>query len=334
MRSPSAPELQFAGRTFSAAELELLRQITREFAGLGITEIARTVCELWDWKRPNGGLKHLECRRLLEQLAAQGELRLPPRLGPGAPGPRHIPRTRRSDPQPEICGSAGEFAPLLLQLLRGGRADRQGDHALFKELLDRYHYLGYRAPVGASLRYLVRVADRPEQILGCLLWSSPAWKIAVRDAWIGWKDQERAHRLQYIVNQSRFLILPWVRVRGLASMILARSARQLPQDWQTLYGYRPLLLETLVDAARFSGTCYQAANWIRLGLTEGRGRMDRTHQAHGQAIKQVYVYPLCRRAQARLRQALVPLRDPDCGGAHTRASAGVPPHPSNSASMP
>jgi hypothetical protein len=307
MSEPALPPLSFAGREFSSADLELIRQITSDFAGLGITEIARTACELLEWKRPSGGLKNPECRRLIEQLAGQGLLRLPERRGRGAPGPRRAPRTARGESQAEIHGSAGEWEPLRLEVVRGGPADQGGNHALFKELLDRHHYLGYRVPFGASLRYLVRSDRAPEKVLACLLWSSPAWKMAPRDAWIGWSDGERARNLQLIVNNSRFLILPWVRVKGLASKILAACARQLPADWERLYGYRPLLLETLVDAERFRGTCYRAANWIKLGQTTGRGRMDREHAAHGAAVKDLYVYPLCRHVQQRLRSAAAPL---------------------------
>ena len=302
--------MTFGGRDFSTAELDLIREVVSGFGRLGITEIARTACELLEWKRPNGGLKNLECRRLMEQLAEQGQLRLPGRLGPGAPGPRRVARTARGESPVEIQGSAGEWEPLRLEVVRGGRADRSGNHALFKELLDRHHYLGYRVPMGASLRYLVRSEQAPEQTLACVLWSSPAWRMAARDTWIGWSDDQRARNLQWIVNNSRFLILPWVRVKGLASKILGHCARQLPQDWEQLYGYRPLLLETLVDAVRFSGTCYRAANWIHLGQTSGRGRMDRAHAAHGAAVKDLYVYPLCRNVQQRLRSAVAPVWHP------------------------
>jgi hypothetical protein len=307
MNEPSLPPLSFAGREFSCADLELIRQITSDFAGLGITEIARTACELLEWKRPSGGLKNPECRRLIEHLAGQGLLRLPERRGRGAPGPRRVARTERGESQAEIHGSAGAFEPMRLEVVRGGQADHSGNHALFKELLDRHHYLGYRVPFGASLRYLVRSERAPETVLACLLWSSPAWRMAARDGWIGWNEGERARNLQYIVNHSRFLILPWVRVKGLASKILARCARQLPQDWETLYGYRPLLLETLVDTGRFRGTCYRAANWIALGQTSGRGRMDREHRAHGRAVKDLYVYPLCRHVAERLRSRPAPV---------------------------
>src|SRR5450631_2908146 len=160
-----------------------------------------------------------------------------------------------------------------------------------------HHYLGCRVPFGANLRYWVRNRDRE---LACLLWTSPAWKMQARDSWIGWSDEQRQRNLQSIVNNGRFLILPWVRVKGLASKILALSARQMPKDWQTRYGYRPLLLETLVDAARFRGTCYRAANWIYVGQTTGRGRMDREHKSHRQDIKDIYLYPLHRAAKQYL----------------------------------
>lgn len=288
--------LRFCGRTFRAEELELMRQMAQEFAALGVTEIARTICELLAWKRPGGGLKNHECRQLLERLAAEGFLSLPALRKLGGKGPR---RANISTPyvEPAVVESAAhECEPLELALVEG-KAESQR----WRELLERYHYLGWRVPFGANLRYWVRHRDRE---LACLLWTSPAWKMQARDAWIGWSDPQRQRSLQWIVNQGRFLMLPWVRVKGLASKILALSARHMPGDWETRYGLRPLLLETLVDAARFRGTCYRAANWIHLGQTAGRGRMDREHQAHGQAIKDIYVYPLVRDARQRLRSDL------------------------------
>ena len=164
-------------------------------------------------------------------------------------------------------------------------------------MVERHHYLGCRVPFGANLRYGVRNRDRE---LACLLWTSPAWKMRARDAWIGWSDEQRQRNLQSIVNNGRFLILPWVRVKGLASKILALSARQMPREWQIRYGHRLLLLETLVDAVRFRGTCYRAANWIYVGQTAGRGRMDREHKNHGQSTKDIYLYPLLRDTRQRL----------------------------------
>ena len=279
-----------------------MRGIVADFSSLGITEISRTVCELLEWKRPNGGLKNLECRQMLERLCSEGLLSLPELRRTKPRGPQGVRLTVRSDPHTEVGGSAGQYEPLRLQLLEGEGA---GDSALFREYLDRYHYQRYRVPFGAHVRYLVRSEHSPERVLACLLWTSPAWKLAERDRWIGWSAEQRARNLQFIVNHSRFLILPWVRVKGLASKILAHCARQLPADWERRYGYRPLLLETLVETERFRGACYQAANWIPLGATQGRGRMDRYHERKGTA-KMLFVYPLCRRVQQRLVAAVPP----------------------------
>jgi hypothetical protein len=282
----------FCGRTFQAGELEFMRQITVEYSDLGVTEIARTICELLPWTRPNGRLKNHECRQLLERLQAEGFLQLPELRKRGGRGPRRADGSRPAMEPAAIQCSAGECEPLELVLVEGPAESRR-----WRELVERYHYLGCRVPFGAHLRYWVRNYDRE---LACLLWTSPAWKMQARDAWIGWSDEQRRRNLQSIVNHGRFVILPWVRVKGLASKILALVARQMPRDWESHYGYRPLLLETLVDAARFRGTCYRAANWIHLGQTAGRGRMDREHEAHGEAIKDIYVYPLVRNARQQL----------------------------------
>ena len=287
--------LRFCGRMFSGQELELIGEIARDYAGLAVTEMARTICELLEWKRANGRLKDQECRQLLEHLRNQGWLWLPAVRNSGPRGPRQIELGEASAPQARVEGSAGEFEPLEFEVVEGRKESQ-----LWMELIERHHYLRYRVPVGANLRYLVRSSQKGAGVLACLLWSSPAWKMAPRDEWIGWNAEQRARNLQLIVNNSRFLVLPWVHVKGLASKILARSARQVSIDWEWRYGSRPLLLETLVDAQRFRGTCYRAANWIRVGQTQGRGRMDREHKAHGQAVKEIYIYPLVRDARQRL----------------------------------
>jgi hypothetical protein len=289
MNDPMA--ITFAGRCFASHELALMRQAATDYAGLGITEISRTICEWLDWKRPNGRLKNHECRLLLERLRHQGLLTLPDLHHSGRRGPRTVTTDTRSDSQTPIQCSVADLEPLRLALIENS------DSALWRQFIQRYHYLGCRVPVGAHLRYFVHSAKG--QILACLLWTSPAWKMAARDRWIGWNADQRARNLQYIVNNSRFLILPWVQVKALASTILARSARQLPHDWCQHYGYTPLLLETLVDVTRFNGTCYRAANWIALGETTGRGRMDRHHKALG-TLKRIFVLPLHRRVQQRL----------------------------------
>jgi hypothetical protein len=282
----------FCGPTFREQEVELMRDIAQDYAGLGVTEIARTVCELLEWKRPNGRLKNHECRQLLEHLQAEGWLSLPPVRKTKGRGSRRVDVSQlRLQPEAVEC-TAKECEPLELALVEGAAESR-----LWREDMERYHYLGCSVPFGAHLRYWVRSRERE---LACLLWTSPAWKMKPRDIWIGWSDEGRISNLQSVVNNGRFLIFPSVHIPGLASKILARSARQLPQDWQRHYGHRPLLLETLVDADRFRGTCYRAANWIYVGQTTGRGRMDREHKAHGQAIKDIYLYPLLPDARQRL----------------------------------
>jgi len=292
---PALPALSFCGRRFSVPELEMTRKVVAQCSALSLTEISRTVCELLDWKRPNGKLKNHECRLLLERLRDQGRLRLPALQACGPRGPRLVRLTAGSDPQAEIADSAGQLEPLRLTVV--GADPREG--RLWTEYVERYHYLGYRVPVGAHLRYCVRSARYPERVLACLLWTSAAWKMAARDRWIGWSAAQRTRNLPLIVNNARFLILPWVRVPGLASKILGHCARQLPGDWEQRYGHRPLLLETLVDEQRFRGTCYRAANWVALGRTQGRGRMDHNHQAPLRP-KLLLVYPLSRQVPQRL----------------------------------
>jgi len=238
-----------------------------------------------------GRLKNHECRLLLERLRDQDLLTLPALQRSGRQGPRTVSITAESDPQSPIQTTVADLQPLRLVQVPSIESAR------FRQFIERYHYLGYRIPTGASLRYFVQAGSG--QMLACLQWSSPAWTMAARDRWIGWSTQQRARNLQYVVNNSRFLILPWVRVKGLASSILARAANQLVGDWRQHYGYTPMLLETLVDTARFNGTCYRAANWIDLGKTSGRGRMDRHHR-NDIVPKTIFVLPLCRCVQQAL----------------------------------
>jgi Domain of unknown function (DUF4338) len=293
-------EQKWVGRVFSGEEFGLVQQLVADYPALSVQELSLTICELLNWKRPNGGLKSHECRAWLQHLCAAGLLSLPALRPCGPKGPHRIGRSETgSAPEAEVCGSARALEPLRVDVVEAGSEDS----LRFREWIAQYHYLGYRVPVGANLRHIVRSVEG--QALACLLWSSPAWKMAPRDGWIGWSTGQRERNLQYIVNNSRFLILPWVRVSCLASKILSHCARHLPQDWERRYGYRPLLLETLVEAELFTGTSYRAANWIRVGQTTGRGRMDRERRAAGKR-KDIYVYPLCRQVQRRLQMAAAP----------------------------
>lgn len=287
--------ISFCGRPLSADELALIQGITKDFGGLRRTEIANTVCELLQMFRPTGKLKTVECRAFLETLEAGGLLILPPRRPQRCGERKPPPVTPLGMFGAPLEGALKEFQPLQLEPVRS-----QADQDLWREWMQRYHYLGYRIPFGAHLRYFVQVlAPQPVRV-GALQFSSPAWRMAAREQWIGWSDQERRRNLQQVVSNSRFLILPWVRIRNLASSTLALAARRLPDDWQESYRIRPLLLETLVDPALFAGTCYRAANWVEVGRTTGRGRQDRDHQRHDASPKTIFLFPLASDARSRL----------------------------------
>lgn len=288
--------LSFCGRELSPEELALIRQITREFANLALTEVAATVSELLNWRRPSGGLKTRECYLFLRELHQRGWL-------PWLPAPQ--PRLHRvalikpgvsepaTSPVELIADPLEQFRPIRLELI-----DTPAGHKQFREYLREHHYLGYSAPFGAQLRYFVRAAQPELPPLASLLFTSAAWRMAPRDRYISWTDAVRKSNLSRVVNNSRFLILPWTRIPHLASHVLSQAAHQLVRDWHARYAVEPLLLETLVDP-RYRGICYRAANWIPVGMTQGRGRMDREHRA-GLSQKQIFLYPLHRHWRQRL----------------------------------
>lgn len=285
--------IRFAGREFSGEDLGLIAEVTTKFPALSRRELAHTVCELLGWERPNGGLKARECVEFLEWLEARGTVRLPARRETKPRGAKtRIPKTSRGEPQAPLVGSVEEFEPIALTAV-----EEEEDRELWREWIGRYHYLGCAVPFGAHLRYLVWLGERA---VGCLQFSSPAWRMAARDRWIGWDDRRRERSLQRVVSNSRFLILPWVRIQNLASGILSQATRRIGREWMTRYAVEPLLVETLVDRSRFGGGCYRAANWIEVGTTTGRGRMDRQHCRHGAEPKRVFVYPLVADARERL----------------------------------
>ena len=227
----------------------------------------------------------MAARTLLLKLERSGHLQLPARRGPSPNGRRNrvVPLVL-PEPGP-ICGALRDLRPLSVSVVAPGSQDLR----LFNGLLAHYHYLGHRNTVGENLRYLVR--DRHGRPVACALFGSAAWKCAARDAWIGWDRGRREANLGLLTNNTRFLVLPWVTVPHLASHLLATLARRVRADWQSKYGHPIHALETFVDRDRFRGTCYQAANWVRLGSTQGRTRNDREHNICA-AVKDVYLYPL------------------------------------------
>jgi hypothetical protein len=288
---------KFCGQIVNKKQIDEITEIIETFPNLSRTELANTVCELYSWKRPTGKLKSVECRQFLESLDAKGTIALPVcRKQYAKKGAAKISRTAKADIQSTICLKLKQLEPILLT-----RVESRQQRQLWYEYVDRYHYLGYQLPFGAQLRYFIK-SGATNDILGCFQFSSPAWKMAPRDLWIGWSDEQRKANLQRIVNNSRFLIFPWVVVKNLASSALSLAVKTVPDDWQRCYGYRPVLMETLVDAKRFKGTCYKAANWIHMGKTTGRGRMDQYGKQQGMAVKEIYVYPLTSRFRQQLAQ--------------------------------
>ncbi|MEI6260632.1 MAG: Druantia anti-phage system protein DruA [Deltaproteobacteria bacterium] len=285
---------RFCDREFTVQEILIIQEVVQTCKGLSRFELAHTVCELLDWNRPNGRLKARECHDLLERLEGQGVLKLPKKKSTGS-------KTSKKREYPKLAGqscnsltgSVEAFLPLRVELVQS-LEQRQ----LYRELVGRYHYLGYKMPYGARLQYLVYV-DRPRcDVVGCVQFSSPAWWIKVRDQWIGWDDAARKLRLQHVVNNSRFLVL--AKIDNLASKMLSDVMRHLRGDWLKQYCVEPWLVETMVDCQRFQGGCYRAANFHEIGQTSGRGRMDRTHERDGAEIKTVLLYPLVKHAKRKL----------------------------------
>lgn len=279
----SESSIQFlSGRDFTAREIEDIQE-TIESCGLSWTELLQTICEHLEWITPTGRYKVDSCGKALKKLEAQGLVRLPARRVSKA-GRQEIEAGERTHPQDEVTGTVGAYAPIELQPVMG-----KEEIGLWNEYVERYHALGYKRPFGAHQRYFI--LEKSGRRLGCLLFASSAWALAVRDEWIGWSERDRAQRLNRVVANTRFLIFPWVRIRNLASKALALAAQRIRADWQQRYGEAPVLLETFVEVGRYRGTSYQAANWIPLGLTAGRGRMDR-HTRCRETIKKIFVYPL------------------------------------------
>lgn len=275
----------FCGRTFTADDLERVRAIIAAPDRPNRTEISRRLCRELGWVRADGRLKDMSCRVALLRMHSRGLIALPPPEAINANGNRGRTVSRRSDPHPPVIAAAGQLHGLSLHPVMDKAAS-----SVWNEYVHRYHYLGYQPLPGDQIRYFIKAQD---QLLGLLGFGAAAWKTAPRDHWIGWTPQQRRESLHLVVNNARFLILPWVTSRHLASKVLAMAARQLPQHWQTRYGYRPVLLETFVEKARFNGTCYKAANWVYVGDTQGRGKLDVRHQ-HALPVKAVFVYPLAR----------------------------------------
>lgn len=278
--------MRYCGREFSAADLCSIREMIADRPTATRALLSRLVCEELDWRRGDGRLKEMSCRVAMLRMQDDRLLQLPPPRNGNNNGKPYLRRTVEADAAPLLeAASPRRLSDLHLQLV----TDRHESH-LHNEFLQRYHYLGYRPLPGAQLRYFARAEGR---IVALLSFGAAAWKTRPRDLFIGWTAEQREARLHLVTNNARFLILPWVRCKNLASCILAMAARRVAPDWQLHYGYSPVLLETFVEKPRFVGTCYSAANWSLLGETQGRGKLDVHHRA-SVPKKAVWVYPLRR----------------------------------------
>jgi hypothetical protein len=281
--------LTIQGRSLSPTQLQDLRQWVGENPHWSRWRLSRELAARWDWRNGAGVLKDMAARTLLVKLAQRGLISLPQR--------RQVPTNRMRcgppptlewpEPSPPITGALAQLEPLSLQEVSAEPAAR----AWVKAALARFHYLGFGGAVGENLQYVVR--DGQSRPLACLVFGAAAWKCQDRDRFIGWTPEQRQEHLGLVANNTRFLILPWVRVPDLGSWILGQVARRLSRDWQAKYGHPVVLLETFVEQPRFRGTVYRAANWQRVGQTTGRTRQDR-HTRIQAPVKDIYVYPLRR----------------------------------------
>lgn len=259
-----APVVQ-GWREFGAEEIEEIRRTVEWLPRLGRRELARTLCEHLGWYSASGAPQEHACLKLLSKLEAQGVVRLPAgRAGrPGAGGRKSPLLTERTRAPGTLAGTVADYAPVEFEVVSEEEAV-----GLWNEYVERYHPLGYRWSFGNRLRYFIVAGPHR---LGCLGLAGAAKAITTRDRWIGWSERQRLRNLSWVLNNTRFLIFPWVRIANLASHVLGKLARRVGHDWETHFGFRPLLLETFVDPQRFAGTCYRAAGWTALGSTTGKG---------------------------------------------------------------
>jgi len=277
-----------SGRYFSKKELTYVQQTIKRYPNLSLTELAATLCEHLSWTTAQGRNKISSCLKALEKMEQQGLVTLPAKCKKKKRQVKPIVITQSSDPTAPVDCKLSELGNIELSVVT-----QKVDVDLWKELIERYHYLGYHHPIGSSLKYFV-VSQTPERrILGCLFFSAASWHLKDRDQWIGWTKTDREKRLNLVINNKRFLILPWVNVPNLASHALSLALKQLRKDWYHLHAYRPVLVETFVDDSRYKGSCYYAANWQHLGKTSGKDWQDTEHKSNRNGtIKSILVYPL------------------------------------------
>ncbi|MDR4506545.1 MAG: DUF4338 domain-containing protein, partial [Candidatus Scalindua sp.] len=289
---PEGRRLVIRGREISEADIAVVRGLIEHYGNRGRVYISIKLSEHWQWKQANGHLKDRACRSILQSLSERGLIQLPAsKRAPSCKNERPLEHVRLDTT--EIKGNIKVFLPLKIKSVTDKESGR-----IWKYVNRRYHYLGYRVLVGQNIRYLIYSSDRLVAALG---WQSAVERLYCRDIIIGWNVQERRKALDKVLNNSRFLIMPWVEVKNIASHILSRVVRQLQKDWVEKYGTRLLFLETFIDPSKFSGTCYQAANWVKIGNTKGYRKKQKGFIYHGNS-KEVYFYVLDPQGRQKIKQ--------------------------------
>ena len=273
---------KYRSRQLGAEDIRLIRSLVSKHYKRGRSYISRALCDTWQWLQPNGQFKEYAARDLLLRLEEKGFIELPPRLRP-----KNNLKKKSFHQLPlfldtPMAGAVGEHGRCSLEVVNAQNG------YLWDYLVHHYHYLGLPTLVGEHIRHLVFI---DAQVVACLAWASAAWKVKARDQFIGWEEATKRKNLHLIVNNTRFLILPWVKIRYLASKVLSLSLRRLTADWKRTYGHPIYLAETFVDTARFKGTCYRAANWLEVGQTKGSAKKGNEYRYHGNP-KAIYLYPL------------------------------------------
>jgi hypothetical protein len=270
-------------RTVTEQDLKHIQATVNEHWHKGRKQISKILCQKWNWVQPNGRLKDMACRELLLVLNRKDLLTLPPRLKRANNEKRNRSIDLVEIDQSPLHGNLSDISTVKFILVRNTAFE-----PLYNSLIQQHHYLGYRQIVGSHLKYMAFIGDRP---VACIGWGSASWAVKSRESFIGWSKSEKKANLHFIANNTRFLLLPWVSVKCLASKILALNARRISDDWLNIYNHHLYLLETFVEKDRFKGTCYKAANWICTGQTKGIAKKGHDHLFHGR-IKDVYLYPL------------------------------------------
>jgi hypothetical protein len=277
--------IKIQGRFVTEAEVEEVRMLLASYPLWNRSRLSCELCIRWNWRRLDGQIKDMACRELLRKLEFRNLIKLPPRL---RPGPGRLPKI---DPVTVDQGLISCLLSDIMPVKIVNARDYAEYEKAFNHLMKHYHYLSYGRPVGQNMKYLI--IGRDERFLGCLLFGAAAWKMEDRDRWIGWPSDVRERNLGLICNNTRFLIFDWVKVPHLASYALGACLRRLPCDWKRRYGTDIAIVETFVDTTRYLGTCYKAANWLKIGRTKGRSRQDRNNKLKV-PIKDLFVYPLRR----------------------------------------